>query len=231
MLRAFVVIIRHWENTLPNFVTLGRLLIFLWGLHVFYWWSWNPWYVLLFCVIGGGLDGVDGYLAKVLSQQSVSGKLLDPLVDKICGWNGATILVHYFTTQTELAVTLLFLPSLIPFALIGAYDLGTMAMRGTDERMTTNSVAKLKQLVLFCSLGILQLSVIFHDLAGGAREEPTYSAYFVTYVLVLIVGELVLWQALRMTVASARVYFRQTDDATALRWAHTPFVRWVLYTF
>jgi putative flippase GtrA len=36
-MQALLVIIRRWEHTVPNFITLFRLLLCLWGLHTFYW--------------------------------------------------------------------------------------------------------------------------------------------------------------------------------------------------
>jgi cardiolipin synthase (CMP-forming) len=68
-----------WSN-LPNLLTIGRILLVpvtVWSLL-----GGDYLIALLAFVIAGVTDGLDGYLARRFSWQSVLGSYLDPLADK-----------------------------------------------------------------------------------------------------------------------------------------------------
>lgn len=224
-MKAVLLIVQRWENTLPNFITLGRFLICLWGLNVFYWWDWNPWYMVLCCVLGMVFDGVDGWVARTYGSVSFSGKLLDPLVDKLIIWN-AVFTFGAWTIQLgdgpSKVIALLCVP---PFALIGIYDYMTMKMRATDEGMVTSPVAKTKQVILFTSLGALMLGMCFADTYS---RQPDVLALYATHMLLQVIGAFFVWTSLHMTVRSARVYFANTKDTVTQSWSRVGWVRFLL---
>ena len=69
---------------IPNLITVSRLLLL--PLLIFFLWDGNYTYghyaLIVFIVIGLG-DLVDGYLARKLNAESNTGKILDPMVDKM----------------------------------------------------------------------------------------------------------------------------------------------------
>jgi cardiolipin synthase len=70
--------------SLPNVLTYGRiaaipaivLLFFIWG-------DVGRWLSLLVFIAASVTDWLDGYLARVWQQQSVLGRMLDPIADKL----------------------------------------------------------------------------------------------------------------------------------------------------
>ncbi len=229
-MKPFLLVFERWEHTVPNFITVFRLILCLWGLHVFYWFSWFPPLVLLLCLVSTILDGVDGYFARLLKQESFSGKVLDPLVDKVCCWNLVFVLAHYFITLGDGASQLFMLLALPPLALIALYDYATMSMRASDENMVTSDTAKWKQGTLFTALGLFLFAMTFRYAAEEYGSGMMKTALYWTYSLFLLGGVLGLWQALRMTAESTRVYFANSKDPRAKGWAAKPLVRFVLNT-
>ena len=70
--------------SLPNVLTYGRIaavpaivvLFFIWG-------DVGRWLALLVFIAASVTDWLDGYLARVWQQQSVLGRMLDPIADKL----------------------------------------------------------------------------------------------------------------------------------------------------
>jgi cardiolipin synthase len=68
--------------TIPNLFTLARLLcvpIFVWLVHS----AGQPYAAAVMLAVLGATDWVDGYLARLLSQQSKFGRVFDPTVDRL----------------------------------------------------------------------------------------------------------------------------------------------------
>lgn len=68
--------------TVPNLFTLARLLcvpILLWLIHSVE----RPYAAAVLLAVLGATDWVDGYLARLLNQQSKFGRIFDPTVDRL----------------------------------------------------------------------------------------------------------------------------------------------------
>jgi len=79
------------KNNTPNFITGGRIFLFLlvlWAISYTY--RTHEGLHLLFCVLGGiiyALDWLDGYVARKYSWQSPFGAIFDPAGDKIVAYS------------------------------------------------------------------------------------------------------------------------------------------------
>jgi CDP-diacylglycerol--glycerol-3-phosphate 3-phosphatidyltransferase/cardiolipin synthase len=82
---------RHWK--LPNLLTYGRVIAVPVVVACMFWPAefWMRWIALIIFIIAGITDFFDGYFARVWSQQSSLGKMLDPIADKLLV--AATLLV------------------------------------------------------------------------------------------------------------------------------------------
>lgn len=74
--------IRAWN--LPNILTYGRIAAApLVGATFYIPGNWGPWIAFAIFVVASITDYVDGYLARAWQQQSVLGRMLDPIADKL----------------------------------------------------------------------------------------------------------------------------------------------------
>ncbi len=74
---------RTWS--LPNLLTYGRVAAVPVVVGCLFWSdiAWMRWVALSVFIAAGITDFLDGYLARVLSQQSALGQMLDPIADKL----------------------------------------------------------------------------------------------------------------------------------------------------
>jgi cardiolipin synthase len=71
--------------SLPNILTYGRLLAVPAVVGLLFWpqdW-WSRWFALAIFILAGVTDYLDGYFARAYAQQSVLGRMLDPIADKL----------------------------------------------------------------------------------------------------------------------------------------------------
>lgn len=71
--------------SLPNLLTYGRIAAVPAVAGLLFWPEdgWSRWTALTIYVLAGITDYLDGYLARIWSQQSALGKMLDPIADKL----------------------------------------------------------------------------------------------------------------------------------------------------
>jgi cardiolipin synthase (CMP-forming) len=87
---------RSLATSLPNVLTYGRILavpalvacLFLLSGDV------GRWSALAVFVLASATDWLDGYLARIWNQQSVLGRMLDPIADKLLVGAALIMLVH-----------------------------------------------------------------------------------------------------------------------------------------
>ena len=77
--------VRSSALSLPNILTYGRVLAVPVVVALLFWPQdfWMRWLALVFYVIAGVTDFLDGWLARVWEQQSSLGRMLDPIADKL----------------------------------------------------------------------------------------------------------------------------------------------------
>lgn len=68
-------------NTVPNYLSLARLILAPIIGHFLYWG--NKPLALVLIVIAYSLDVLDGYIARKFHQESEFGKIIDPIADKL----------------------------------------------------------------------------------------------------------------------------------------------------
>src|ERR1700757_3722095 len=73
---------------LPNLLTYGRIAAVPAGVACLYWdllqpASWLRWLAVAIFIAAGVTDILDGYIARMWSQQSSFGRMLDPIADKL----------------------------------------------------------------------------------------------------------------------------------------------------
>ena len=71
--------------SLPNILTYGRLVAVPAVVALLFWPEdyWSRWFALAIFVVAAITDYLDGYLARAYEQQSVLGRMLDPIADKL----------------------------------------------------------------------------------------------------------------------------------------------------
>lgn len=228
MLKVIAIIIAEWRHTVANYITLGRAMIGHWGLNVFYFYVFDPWLMLLLCVVSGALDWLDGWWAKTFNEVSLSGKLLDPLCDKLLGWNVVVVFMCYFIGTGDYVLIAVMLVCIPPLVLNGLYDWMTITLRSSDQSMQTNRTAQKKQAFLFVSFGLLLLALVLHHHSTTMKDFFENLATYTTSVLFAMLGTIFLLRAVPLLAESARTYFSQTNDARAQQIANAPGVRFLL---
>lgn len=143
--------------TIPNFITLARLLcipVFVLLLLRPHRAGWYPAALLL-----GGLgvtDGVDGYVARHFHQVSTLGKVLDPLADRLLLGVGAVSIIAVGAVPTWVAVV-----ALLREALVAGGFLYVAAAGG--RRMDVQWAGKAGTFGLMCALPLF--------LGGHANDD------------------------------------------------------------
>ena len=90
------------DLNLPNLLTYGRVVAVPIIVAVMFWPEeyWMRWIALGIYAIAAITDFFDGYLARVLSQQSSMGRMLDPIADKLLVAAVLLMLVADHTVQS-----------------------------------------------------------------------------------------------------------------------------------
>ncbi len=168
--------------TLPNWVTLSRLLV----LPVLLYCLQNPtvatrWFSLGVFLVAAATDWVDGYLARKLNQVTELGKFLDPLVDKL-------LVLAPLLALVELRQ----IPAWGVF-LILARELSvagwrvTPSLTGNTAIVGANVWGKLKTVSQIVAIALLIAPL------PGFWKLPTLFAFWVSVALTLISGMIYFW--------------------------------------
>ncbi|WP_022852949.1 CDP-alcohol phosphatidyltransferase family protein [Thermodesulfatator atlanticus] len=164
--------------TIPNFITLLRL--FLVPVILASLWAHDYQRALLFFVIAGLSDALDGFLARRLNQKTLVGAILDPIADK-------TLIDSIYLAGAHLKI----LPAWLAGIVVGR-DVFIL----TGFLILTLYTKKLEVRPTYLSKGttVAQVSTIVITLAGFSFQEIFF--YF-TGILTILSGVHYLWIGVR----------------------------------
>lgn len=188
--------------TLPNLLTLSRIVTVPLLLGLLWWPRWEFGYGLAFAVycLMGITDYFDGYLARAQGAVSKLGVFLDPIADKIMV--AAVILV--LTAQGVLTGPYVGDLHVVAGLVILIREIAVSGLReflgGLQVSMPVSRLAKWKTTFQFISLGAL---ILGKALPGFTMEIGTINAN-----VPHTVGLTTLWAAAVLTVATGWDYLR-----------------------
>ena len=175
---------------IPNTLTLFRIALIPVLVLVFYWPEFENQNVVLASIffVGGMTDWFDGYLARVLNQQSEFGAFLDPVADKL---SVSIALVLIVSAHPGAFVA-------IPAAVIIGRELTISALREWMASIGDNTKVKVSIIGKFKTAG--QLWAIGFML----YEEPIgwFSPLQFGYLLLYISAALTLWSMVTYLIAA-----------------------------
>jgi CDP-diacylglycerol--glycerol-3-phosphate 3-phosphatidyltransferase/cardiolipin synthase len=193
--------------TLPNILTLSRIVTVPFLAFLLWWPNWNLGYLLafgLYCLMGI-TDYFDGYLARSSGAVSKLGVFLDPIADKIMV--AAVILV--LTAQGYLRGPYVGDMHVIAGLIILVREIAVSGLReflgGLQVSIPVSKLAKWKTTFQLLSLGALIL--------GGAVHGPPCSSFgedcrTLAENWIHLVGLAALWGAAAMTLITGWDYLR-----------------------
>lgn len=193
--------------TLPNLLTLSRILAVPFLGFLLWWPEWRLGYgvaFVLYCVIGF-TDYLDGYLARAQGAVSRLGQFLDPIADKIMV--AAVILI--LTAQGYLTGPYVGDIHVIAGLIILIREIAVSGLReflgGLSVSMPVSRLAKWKTAFQLVSLGALILG-------GAVNGPPCHSALEYCGTLatnwIHLVGLTSLWAAATLTLVTGWDYLR-----------------------
>ncbi len=181
--------------TLPNILTLSRIVTVPLLAALLWWPEWATGYLLGFVVycLMGITDYFDGYLARAQGAVSRLGIFLDPIADKIMV---AAVILILCATGNDRFNALIAGPHVIAAMIILLREITVSGLReflaGLQVSMPVSQLAKWKTTLQLVALGALIL-------AGGFREQVWLhhlglAALWTAAILTLITG----WDYLRV---------------------------------
>jgi cardiolipin synthase len=188
--------------TLPNLLTLSRIVTVPLLVALLWWPSWSAGYAAAFAVycLMGLTDYFDGYVARARGTVSKLGVFLDPIADKIMV--AAVILV--LTAQGILRGPFVGDMHVIAGLIILVREIAVSGLReflgGLQISMPVSRLAKWKTALQFISLGALIL--------GGALPQWNLVIGDLTANIPHTVGLTTLWAAAVLTVVTGWDYLR-----------------------
>ena len=189
---------------IPNILTIGRLIMV--PVLVFFFYlpgQFGDWLTCGVFVLASFTDFVDGFLARLLKQQTKLGELLDPIADKILVVTALVLLVMNSVIQDL---------SVIAAIIIICREILVSGLREYlakfKLRMPVSQLAKIKTFLQMFSISIL--------LAGNSGNELLFGYG-------LQIGIILLWGSAILTLYTGYDYLKKGIDH-AIDWFNTFFV-------
>ena len=173
----------------PNLLTVSRVLLVPVLVALFYVeGDWARWFACLVFVVAATTDYLDGYMARAWAMQSPFGRWLDPVADKLLV--GATVVMLVGFDRAPLLPALVIVLREIMVSGLREY------MAEVRAGLPVSRLAKWKTAIQMTALGFL----IVGD-AGFA------------FLPVRLIGEILLWIAVTLTLVTGYAYFRAAFGA------------------
>ena len=193
--------------TLPNLLTLSRILAVPFLGFLLWWPGWNAGYAaafVLYCVIGF-TDYLDGYLARAQGTVSKLGQFLDPIADKIMV--AAVILI--LTAQGYLRGPYVGDVHVIAGLVILLREIAVSGLReflgSASVSVPVSKLAKWKTTFQLVALGALILGGAVH---GQPCQAPGEDCKTLAESWIHVVGLTSLWAAAALTAVTGWDYLR-----------------------
>ena len=180
---------------LPNMITLFRILLvpLTWVLFLVEPFDWGRWALglpvpvwgILFVILAGASDILDGILARKLDVQSTIGKLLDPIADKI-----------FITTCW---IFLLYLGRLHPIGVVLAIS--------RDVMINVLRTYAASQGVVIAASAEAKVKTTFQFISVAFLIHGSF-AWFFPWVSMLVLGKILFWVALVMSYLTFVKYWK-----------------------
>ncbi|MFP6740066.1 MAG: CDP-diacylglycerol--glycerol-3-phosphate 3-phosphatidyltransferase [Alphaproteobacteria bacterium] len=173
-------------TSLPNLLTLSRIGTIPPLIALFYWDSpWSGWVALGLFSVAAVTDFFDGYLARILSQQSRFGRMLDPIADKLL--IAAVILMLVAFDKAPIIAALIILCRELLVSGLREF------LAELNVGVPVSRLAKWKTVMQMVAIGFL--------LVGEAGPH-----FFHPAVTTTLVGEVLLWTAAVLTLVTGTDY-------------------------
>ncbi len=178
---------RIW--TIPNFLSVGRLLLFGWFLYELFGVD-DRFLASIALTIAGVTDYLDGYVARRFNQTSEIGKFLDPMIDRMMTTGALISFMVYGALPIWIGSIALLREVAVSLAAL------FVAAQGVRE-IKVSFIGKLGTFGFMCSLPLLLFG---HG--PGAIEHSC-----------LVIGWIILVPSLIFAFASAWLYLPRIRDA------------------
>ena len=184
----------HVLTTIPNALTLFRILVIPIVIAFFYWETEvGSWFAAICFSLACLSDYLDGYFARLLRQETSFGVFLDPVADKLLVCATLLMLAGFHRIHGL---------SLIPAVVILCREILVLSLREflaqTAISMPVSVLAKWKTALQMCAIGFLILGNPFPDLLP-----------------LPMISTIALWIAALLTLVTGYDYMRQGLDKIA----------------
>ena len=178
---------------IPNILTIGRIILV--PILVFVFFLPGPlgdWLACGIFVLASFTDFVDGFLARLLKQQSRLGEMLDPIADKIIVATALVLLVKNDTiSNTNIIAAIIFLCREILVSGLREY------LAKFKLKMPVSQLAKVKTFLQMFSISILLAGKSGVNLIGGYGLD---------------IGIILLWLSAILTIYTGYDYIKKGID-------------------
>ena len=168
-------------QSLPNILTVGRILAVPLVVALFYWTS-NPWaapLAALVFILAAVTDWIDGYLARRLGVTTPLGAFLDPVADKLMVATALVLLVAHDPRPLVVVCAMVIVGREITVSALREW----MAEIGARRKVAVSALGKYKTILQITGLSLM----LFREPLLGL---PVYD---LGLVLTIVAAVLTLW--------------------------------------